>query len=148
MPYKSCNILSMLDATFDVWLQPQLNCASMYLWGYLFCKQIEIEILTTFIVVFCVCTANFLNLLLFYFNFNLFLTKFVLVKTYIICLTATVIHGCFYKQLQLLMVEAQKCQKLNNCKVLDTVQTQIVSRLKQLRLKLTTQQSALLVAEY
>ena len=38
--------------------------------------------------------------------------------------------------------------KLNNCLVLNTVQAQIVPRLKQLRLKLKSRHSMVLVAEY
>ena len=70
-------------------------------------------------------------------------------KKCIISLVFTALHGIFYKQLQLLRVEVSKWPKIkHNCSVLSTVQAQIVPRLKQLRLKITSQQSTLLIAEY
>ena len=51
-----------------------------------------------------------------------------------------------YKQLQLLRVEAPKGAKINQ--LLITAQAPILLRLKQVRLKLTSQQSIFLVLEY
>ena len=51
-----------------------------------------------------------------------------------------------YKQLQLLSVEVSKWPKIKQ--LLSTTQAQIVPRLKQLRLKLSSRLSTFLVAEY
>ena len=48
--------------------------------------------------------------------------------------------------LQLLRIEAQKSPEINH--LLSTAQVKIVSRLKQLMLKLTAQQATLLIDEY
>ena len=63
---------------------------------------------------------------------------------YITLLAVTAIPGFF--QLQLLMVEAQKWPNIKE--LISTAQAQIVLRLKQLRLKLTSQQATLLVNKY
>ena len=52
----------------------------------------------------------------------------------------------FYDQLQLLRVEAQKWSNIKQ--PLSTAETQIDPRLKQLRLKLTSQRATLLVDQY
>ena len=91
--------------------------------------------------------SKFFNLLLFFTNFSLFvLAKFALIKKCIISLAVTAVHSFFCKQLQLQGVETPKWSRIKQ--LLSTAQAQIVPRLKQLRLKLTSQKSTLTVAEY
>ena len=102
------------------------------------------------IVAFCVSIShpqNFLNLILIFTNFSFFILRtFVLIKKREIPLAVITVHGLVNKQLQLLRVEAQKWPKIKQ--VVSIGHAQVVPRLKQVRLKVTSQQATLLIDEY
>ena len=88
------------------------------------------------IAIFCVLTSHlqkFLNWLLFFTNFNVFvLAKFGLMKECIISSSVIVVYKFFYNQLRFLRADSQKWAKI---KQLNSDQTQIVPRRNSLNAK-------------